>query len=160
MAKAKNKFTVKSNAQNFIKYFNEVPEKTQLQIESKIPSIRTKTKRKVQSYLKKGSGVDTGIYKKSFIINNFSRNKWEVGFQVFAKKPHYRLTHLLEDGHDIWVFRKGGNRRTKWGNFGMVKIPKTTKRIEHIAPSQKFANEKVLDLYSEAISNAIERTKI
>lgn len=159
MIQMKSDIKISTNAQDWITYLNGVAENTQIDIDNQIPKLRTNTRKKVKSYLKKGSGVDEGIYKKSFIINNFAESKWHIGFQVFAKKPHYRLTHLLEDGHEVWVFRRGGGRKTKWGNFGMVLLNKTTKKIPHIAPSQEYAEDKIKDLYEETINKNLGRMK-
>lgn len=151
--------SVKSNARDWVKYLNRVPTETQLIIDENIPNVRSRTKRKVKSYLTNGSGVNEGIYKKSFVINNYAESKWHVGFQVFAKKPHYRLTHLLEYGHRKKVFRWGVGKQTKWGNVGMVFIQGQTKSIPHIQPSQEYAEEAVIKLYDKAIKKSLERIK-
>lgn len=150
---------VSSNAQDWVRYLNTVAEKTQIDIDQKIPTVSSNTRKNVRGHLTKGNGVDEGVYRKSFIINNFAESKWHVGFQVFAKKPHYRLTHLLEYGHKKKVFRWGGSIRTKWGNFGMVVIGGQTKAIPHIEPAQDYAEEKVIKLYREAILRSMERMK-
>lgn len=41
----------------------------------------------------------TGEYKKSFYIKKVARGKGYKRNVIASKKPHYRLTHLLEDGH-------------------------------------------------------------
>ena len=150
---------LKSNAKDWAKYMNNIPNETQIIIDENIPSIRKNTKRNVQSHLVKGSGVDEGVYRKSFRINDFSQSKWHVGFQVFARKPHYRLTHLLEYGHKKKVFRWGGSQRTKWGNFGMVVLGGQTKAIPHIEPAQNYAENQVTQLYRKAIKKSMERIK-
>lgn len=138
---------------DYIRWIADIPERTQLLIETKYPNIKRKTKRVVQDHLTPHFGVDEGVYKKSFIINDFAESKWHIGFQVFAKKPHYRLTHLLEDGHRIKMFTPGRGDMTKWGNVGMsfVKTRRRpagyTQRIKHIEPGQKFADEEVPRLY-------------
>lgn len=156
-------FTISDNSKDWIKYLNNVAENTQLRIDERIPNIRTSTKRKVQSELYKGHGMDTGIYKRSFTINNYAESKWHIGFQVFAKKPHYRLTHLLEDGHESKVFRRGKGKPTKWGNIGMVNIGRRGANItgasQHIAEGQKYAEDKIQKIYEEAINKSMERMK-
>lgn len=157
-------FTVKDNAKDWVKYLNTVAEKTQLDIDEKLPAVRRNTKKTVQDQLYKRHGSDTGVYKRSFTINNYANSKWEIGFQVFAKKPHYRLTHLLEDGHKSKVFRWGKGRRTKWGNIGMVDIGRRGLNIkgasQHIAEGQQYAEDKVQNLYRQAIQKSLtERMK-
>lgn len=70
----------------------------------------------------------TGDYAESWTydVGNTARTKHTM--IVHAEDPHYRLTHLLENGHQV---RKGG--RTL-GN---------TKTHEHIAPAEKKAVEKL-----------------
>lgn len=148
MAKTRASIHIKTNAKDWVKYLNEVPEKTQLYVDGKIPKLRSNTRKNVRSHLTKGHGVDEGIYRKSFIINNFAESKWHVGFQVFAKKPHYRLTHLLEDGHILKVFRWGGSERTKWGNYGMEIYHKNLPQF-HILHQHKSMPKKQLPIYTK-----------
>lgn len=160
------KIRVKDNFQDFARWMNNVPESIQLSIDEQIPTIRRSTKRVVQSHLTLGHGVDEGIYKKSFRINNYTQSKWEIGFQVYAKDPHYRLTHLLENGHRIKVFRWGQGEPTKNGNIGMVFINSLrhgthTGAIPHIAPAQEYADDKVYALYESTVVNKFkERMEI
>ena len=149
-----------SNAREYGSWLGGVPEKIQLKLEAKATPLKTKTKKIVQSYLRPNHGVDEGIYKKSFKINDYSQTRWELCFQVFAKKPHYRLTHLLEYGHDVWLFQWGRGRRTKWGNVGMNKIAKTTKLVPHIEYGQKYAEKQYPILYDEGVNSVLtERMK-
>lgn len=175
-------FKIKDNAQDFVKYFDNVPYKTQHEIESKIPTLRRNTKKKVQSQLTSNFGVNEGVYRRSFIINNFAESKWHVGFQVFAKAPHYRLTHLLEGwdesangksnvGHKTILFRWGKGRPTHIkGVKGMSHVKQTknhykghqhiagwTGRVRHIAIGQEYAEGKIVSMYKKAIENNLER---
>ena len=155
-----------SNARDYSTWLNNVAERTQRKLKNRIPTVRRKTKKVVQSHLKSGQGVDKGIYKRSFKINDFSQSKWEIAFQVFAKKPHYRLTHLLEDAHDMVLFRWGRGRRTKWGNIGMAKT-RTVRRpmgrthvVKHIKYGQAYAERQVPILYDRGINETLtERMK-
>ena len=166
-------FTISSNAQDWIKYLGNVAEKTQIEVDRNIPKISRATKQNVKSHLVHGAGIEQGIYRKSFRINNFAESKWHVGFQVFARKPHYRLTHLLEGvskkrGHRTVLFRWGKGKRTKWGNVGMNWVLTTknkkhplgyTRAIKHIEPGQNFAEMKVVEMYETTIKNNMERMK-
>lgn len=49
---------------------------------------------------------------------------------VYCKAPHYRLTHLLENGHVI---------RNKKGTYGR------TNGIKHIKPVEEWANDAVVE---------------
>lgn len=161
------KIVFKSNALDYAKWYATVPLEVQLEIEDKkMPYLKNATKEEVKRHLVKNKGVEEGIYKRSFTINTFAEHKWQVGFQVFAKKPHYRLTHLLEDGHAIVVFRRGQGRQTKWGNVGMVDLTKVggsvlhpdgrTNSFPHIAPAQKYAEDKMSELYHDAVTGKLE----
>ena len=171
------KLKVKTNAQDWVKYLTVVTEKTQTEVENRLPTLRQNTKKVVKKPLSKAFGVDEGIYKRSFIINNFDPGKWKIGFQVFAKKPHYRLTHLLEGnergfGHKTILFRRGKGRPThKTGAKGMTWVLRTknkykgnhplgwTRKIKHIEPGQQYAERKIVALYEKAINNNLERMR-
>lgn len=155
-----------SNARDYSEWLNNVAERTQRKLEAKAPIIKRRTKKTVQKHLVKGKGLEEGIYRKSFTINDYSQTKWEICFQVYAKKPHYRLTHLLEDGHKMFLFRWGRGRPTKWGNVGMAftttrRRPKgRTHVVKHIKPGQQYAEKQFPKLYDEGINSVLkERMK-
>lgn len=77
--------------------------------------------------------VRSGDYNKSW---SYKVNKTydEVNGTVYARKPHYRLTHLLEYGH---ATRNGGR----------------TRAFVHIAP----VNDYCCEIYEERVKNAIKR---
>lgn len=167
------RFKLSSNIQDYVKYLNNVPEKTQLDLENEFPKLRQNTKKTVQHHLKKGSagadgrltepgGFRTGTYKKSMTINNFAESRWMLGFQVFARKPHYRLSHLLEDGHVSYCFRWGRGRPTYLGNIGMVRIKhgKKTIKIPHIEPGQEYAEKQIVVLYKNTMSKHLSERMI
>lgn len=158
------KISFNSNARDFAKYMSEVPEKTRVEIDRQLPTLRRNTKKVVQSELRGGKhGLDKGVYRKSFIINNFAQSKWEIGFQVYAQAPHYRLTHLLEDGHETKIFRWGQGELTRKGNKGMVNIGRRGANIkgasQHIAVGQKYAEDKIDEVFKQALNKSFERIK-
>lgn len=153
---------IKTDGIDWSDWIATVPEKTRRQVEKDLPPVRRQTKKVVQSH----APSNTGIYKKSFIINNFAESKWKVGFQVYAKKPHYRLTHLLENGHRIKLFRRGSGTPTFRGNIGMnfvktkLRPSGNTKDFKHIEPGQEYAEKQVPKLYQDAYTKSLkERMK-
>lgn len=52
-------------------------------------------------YIYKGHGVRTGEYRKSFRVESEQPTKHHKYSTWYADRPHYRLTHLLENGHAI-----------------------------------------------------------
>jgi len=174
------KISFDSNARSYSEWISKVPQKIQLQVEEKLPQVKRKTKKEVQSHLTKqfGIGIDrkSGTYKKSFKINDYSQTKWQVAFQVFADKGHHRLTHLLEGGnppmygHQTILFRWGkGKPTTKKGVVGMSHVYQTkmhyknhrhiigyTGLVRHIEPGQDYAEEQLPILYDEGINKTLK----
>lgn len=85
---------------------------------------------------KKGKGG--GKYRRSITVE-LSKKYGSSGFTVYAKAPHYRLTHLLENGH---------RTRLKTGEYGTK--GKTTPQ-PHFAPVQEWADKEVIRRIEEAI---------
>lgn len=51
--------------------------------------------------LSKGHGIRTGTYRNHFEVDNGYKKQHHYSGKWYVKAPHYRLTHLLEYGHDI-----------------------------------------------------------
>lgn len=78
-----------------------------------------------EEYLYEGHGLNTGQYRSSFAIEKEWKGRHRYSATWHVKEPHYRLTHLLENGH---LTRDGTHR---------------TKAIKHIRYGRQIA-EKVL----------------
>ena len=124
-------------------FFENFPETVHREVNKDIPTIMKTTKRIVKRKLRKGNGVNEGIYKKSIIYKRLTDSTEIVEFVVGGNKRHYRLTHLIENGHRI----------KSHGRF----IPgKTTKAIPHIQYGQAHADKAVLALYDKALDKALK----
>lgn len=145
-----------------IDYINRVPEKYQIEVEKRIPTVRRNTKKVVQMYAPKNRGT----YAKSFTINNYSRNKWEIGYEVYAKPPHYRLSHLLEGRNDkhpgyahiLKQFRWGQGEPTRKGNIGMVRHGET-RRFKHLEPGKDYAEKTFGELHETVVKLVFNKLK-
>ena len=60
-------------------------------------------------YLTKGHGLKTGQYRNSFAIEKEWKGRHNYSATWHVEAPHYRLTHLLENGH----LTRDGTHRTK-----------------------------------------------
>ena len=77
----------------------------------------------------------TGSYKASFGSEVAYKDTYAYGMRIGARKPHYRLTHLLENGHRV----KGMSGKTR--------------QYPHIAPAQAAADEAFEDKLKELIGS-------
>ena len=89
--------------------------------------------------LKSTSPRRTGDYKKSW-AQQPETGRLKVGAVVYARKPEYRLTHLLEKGHA----KRGGGR---------VEDGDRVKAIEHIKPVNDWAQEEAIDRFIQKMEN-------
>lgn len=97
----------------------------------------TVTAKETVKQLRTTSPKRTGDYAKSWTQNTTPYKKG-AGYMrvVYAKAPHYRLTHLLENGH-------------------LTRDGKRTRPQEHIAPAAEAAERVLL----ERLTNGIDKIK-
>ena len=85
------------------------------------------TRDEVKANIKSQNLIRTGDYQKSI-----SYKKSGTSYVVYARTPHYRLTHLLEKGHA----KRGGGRVRAYPHIGPAEqnmIKRYTKGIERLA---------------------------
>lgn len=136
----------------YMLYFKKVPLDVEDEVYKHYPKLRGNTKKIVKDNLTKGHGYQKGIYKKSIVQRNLAEDRTEIHFIVGANKKHYRLTHLLENGHGVKV---GGKFVSPLKSTGT----NLTTKIVHIAPAQEYANRVTYNLYTNAIKLAFRKAK-
>ena len=94
--------------------------------------VGKETKEKVKEGIAK-QGIKGSKYKKSWTVK-LEKGKSYIHVTVHASKPHYRLTHLLENGH---ATRDGGE----------------TRKFKHIAPASEFATAEFESRVAKLIEN-------
>lgn len=95
------------------------------------------TAEEVRDMVKEKAPVQKGKYQKSIAIKREKEilgNKQRI---VYAKAPHYRLTHLLEKGHVV---------RNQYGTYGR------TRAFPHWAPAEDYADK----THTKRVIKAIE----
>lgn len=80
----------------------------------------------------------TGKYVKAFRIKTAFEDRFNKRKTWYVADPHYRLTHLLENGHAL---RNGGRSR----------------EFPHIKYGEELAQKRMEELAKEAIENANRR---
>lgn len=91
------------------------------------------TSQECRDEIKRRSPKRTGKYRKSWAITEVLNRHGSIRLVVHNKK-HYRLTHLLENGHA----KKSGGR---------------VESIPHIGPAEKHAEQNLMKRVEEAIKN-------
>lgn len=107
-------------------------------IRTQINEIVDDVGQEATAMLKSKAPKRKGKYRRSLTME-LSNNNGKSSFTVYAKAPHYRLTHLLESGHKT---------RLKTGKYGNKS---RTKSEPHFAPVQEWADKEALRRIEEAI---------
>ena len=106
-------------------YFDDITEDVKNAVEV--------TTRECVAEIKQRSPKRTGNYSRSWTATEMFNRRGSIRFTVHNKK-HYRLTHLLEDGHA----KKNGGR---------------VEGTPHIAPAEQNAEKNLIKRIEEAIRN-------
>ena len=106
-------------------YFDDITEDVKNAVEV--------TTRECVEEIKQRSPKRTGAYRRSWTATEMFNRRGSIRFTVHNKK-HYRLTHLLEDGHA----KKNGGR---------------VEGTPHIAPAEQNAEKNLIKRIEEAIRN-------
>lgn len=106
-------------------YFDDITEDVKNAVEV--------TTRECVAEIKQRSPKRTGNYSRSWTATEVFNRRGSIRFTVHNKK-HYRLTHLLEDGHA----KKNGGR---------------VEGTPHIAPAEQNAEKNLIKRIEEAIRN-------
>lgn len=101
------------------------------EITDEIGEIIEDVGKEAKDMVKSGSPRRTGKYAKSWKVS-FVKQGSQRGFVVSAKAPHYRLTHLLENGHKT---RNGGRTRPQ----------------PHIGKAQDWADKEAMKRIEKAV---------
>ena len=101
----------------------QTPTKAQLdEVKEAVRTVSEDVKAEIQSR----APVKTGKYKKSWTVTKVEETAQSLVNTVHSAK-HYRLTHLLENGHA----KRGGGR---------------TRSFPHIAPGEALAEKELLEI--------------
>lgn len=106
-------------------YFDDITEDVKKAVEV--------TTRECVAEIKQRSPERTGAYRRNWTATEIFNRRGSIRFTVHNKK-HYRLTHLLEDGHA----KKNGGR---------------VEGTPHIAPAEQNAEKNLIKRIEEAIRN-------
>lgn len=141
------RLTTRKNA--FVVPYNQVLQAFQLTLadlvagaQDAIYKAASETASKTSAELRTTSPSDTGAYRRSW-TSDYKYTKIagrKTYTNVVYNEEHYRLTHLLENGHVI---------RNKHGTYG------TTKPQKHIEPAQDHAEQ----IFMSLVTRELKRIK-
>jgi dolichyl-phosphate-mannose--protein O-mannosyl transferase len=107
--------------------------------DSEMKKAVRKTASAVRKEISENAPKETGDYAKSWTTSVTEENSHALQITIHAKKPEYRLAHLLENGHAL---RRGGRSIGK-GNVDA---------IPHIAPAEEHSEKLLEEFFRKAMS--------
>lgn len=138
------KSIVLAGVDKVVKYMDNVPRALQTELEIRSKSLKSATRKEYRRNLYWGHGKREGVYKANIIARDLDRTRENISFVVGGRKPHYRLAHLIENGHRIISHGKDTGKKTR--------------SFPHVQPAQEFANKEIIKLYDEAIERALKKS--
>ena len=105
-------------------------------VADKVKKLADQTIKELVDETKKDAPVRSGAYRESIASKTLSETRFSKSKIWYVKSPHYRLAHLLEDGH---VKRNGG-------------------RVNAIPHIRKNA-EQAIQKFEEGVEEIINETK-
>lgn len=136
------KIYTKDLSSEFVSILNEYKYDVNASIEVAVEECAKSAVKELRQTSPRGSGKTAGEYAKAW---TYTKDKFNRNFGLFGVKvhngKHYRLTHLLENGHDI--INKNG-----------VKVGRS-KAIPHIKPVE----EKTVAMFEDEIVRRINDIK-
>lgn len=76
-----------------------------------VKTVANDCKMTIQNNVNKANIKGTGKYRNSWVSELESQNDYETTYRVHSEAPYYRLAHLLEYGHEKWVWGKNTGGR-------------------------------------------------
>lgn len=105
-----------------------------------------------KNYLRTKAPKQTGDYRKSWSVKNTRTKSTEAHATVYAGNGEYRLTHLLEHGHDFVSYvSRDGSRKNREEH---IRIKGAAKPIPHIEPARDLAEKKLQQDLREHLKGA------
>lgn len=108
-------------------------------VEDAVEQTARESVREARSNISAAGISGTGKYKRAVTQRKSDENgTYTLSREVYVRSPFYRLTHLLEDGHDI-TREKGGP------------VLGRAKSFLHWTPTDKFAENRVVQLVKNGL---------